>query len=37
VIGGRLIGVIAGTCSVTLTVTSPTGTVSSKKLNSVIY
>jgi hypothetical protein len=37
VIGGRLIGVIAGACSVTVTVTSPTGVVSSKKLKSVIY
>ena len=37
VIGGRLIGVVAGACSVTLTVTSPTGVVTSKKLKSVVY
>lgn len=37
VIGGRLIGVTAGACSVTLTVTSPSGAVTSKKLKSVIF
>jgi hypothetical protein len=37
VIGGRLIGVAAGTCSVTFTVTPPTGAATSKKLKSVIF